>query len=341
MAYVARLAYRALFALADGPPRLVELAPSGATPTRLEQLRFVGRLAAAQTSHADWTLFTHLGLSRAALWMPKSLRRPYATFLHGIEAWDERLTSDRRQALRKAHVLLANSAYTASRVMAAHPDIGPVTVCPLALDPADDVDEPGGTAGAPAGARPTVVIIGRMSSAERYKGHDLLIECWPKVLAAVPGCMLLIIGTGDDVNRLRTLAAQRDVGSSVVFTGFVPDEVRNELLRRASVFAMPSRGEGFGIVYLQAMRAGVPCIGSSADAAGDLIVDGVTGYLVEPHDANALANRLVELLTNAELRSAMGSAGRRRYATEFTFQRFQERLLAALERVNAPARRAV
>lgn len=340
VAYVARLLARALDALGS-PAYRAELAPRAAAgPTTAEQLLFLARVTAMQVRDADWVLYAHLGLARAQRFVPRPWRRPYAVFLHGTEVWDTELSLDRRAALRGARLRLANSSFTARRVAAVHPDSGPIVACPLALLPEE-------ASVAPHSAQPPilaalgshgVVIIGRMSAEERYKGHDELIECWPAVLEAVPDARLVVVGMGNDRDRLMRKAGEAGVAGSVIFPGFVDDATRDALLSRAAVFAMPSRGEGFGIVYLQAMRAGTACIGSSADAAGDVIVEGETGRLVDPADRQALANAIVALLADESLRNRMGAAGRRRFEAEFTFDRFRDRLGVLLARSFGPNR---
>ena len=104
------------------------------------------------------------------------------------------------------------------------------------------------------------------------------------------------------------------------------------MLRHAAVFAMPSRGEGFGLVYLQAMRAGVPCLGSRDDAAADVIVDGETGLLVPQQDPEAIAGALARLLTDDAMRRRLGEASRRRFESTFTYARFRARLASVLAR---------
>jgi phosphatidyl-myo-inositol dimannoside synthase len=178
-----------------------------------------------------------------------------------------------------------------------------------------------------------------MSAVERYKGHDELIACWPGVLERVGGAQLVIAGRGDDVERLRKRAADAGVADRTLFTGFVSDATLRVLMRRAAVFAMPSRGEGFGLVYLQAMEAGLPCIGSTLDAAGDIILDGETGYLVDPADRGALTAALVRLLESPALRASLGSAGRRRYLGAFTYDRFVERFGSIVLSAFGPKRR--
>ena len=87
----------------------------------------------------------------------------------------------------------------------------------------------------------SVLIVGRMMRDEAYKGHDRLIQGWPLVLKTVPGAQLVIVGEGDDVGRLKTLARQLNVAGNILFTGRVSDETLDAIYAKSSVFAMPSR----------------------------------------------------------------------------------------------------
>ena len=334
IAYAARLLHRALSDLGGQAPTLVELGTTDTEPVGLRtRVQFLARLTRLQSLHrVNWLLFTHIGIARAQLRVPKHWRRPYAVMLHGIEAWNATLDRDRLEVIRQARLRLAISPHTAKRVAAAHPSLPPIEVCLLGLLP--DEEHPDRV---PADARVdygphAVVIVGRMSSSERYKGHDQLLLAWPRVLADVPEASLVMVGRGDDVERLHAKAAALGVGRNVHFTGFLPDSALRAVLRNASVFAMPSRGEGFGLVYLQAMRAGVPCLGSRDDAAADVIVDGETGLLVPRQDPEAIAGAVSRLLTDESMRRRMGEAGRRRFESTFTYPRFRARLATTLAR---------
>jgi phosphatidylinositol alpha-1,6-mannosyltransferase len=176
-----------------------------------------------------------------------------------------------------------------------------------------------------------VLVVGRMLASERYKGHDELLDAWPLVASRVPDARLVFVGDGDDIARLRAKADDLGVASSVTLTGFLDDARLRSVYRSAAVFAMPSRDEGFGLVYLEAMAYGVPCIGSPHDAAGDVIEDQVSGYLISPDDTATLAARLVDLLTDEHRRHAMGEAGRRRVREHFGYSRFRDGLLTLLD----------
>jgi phosphatidylinositol alpha-1,6-mannosyltransferase len=334
IAYAARLLLRAMSDLGGREPALVELGASGAEPIALRtRVQFFARLARLQSlRRVNWLVFTHVGIARAQLRVPKKMRRPYAVMLHGIEAWSATLDAERREALREARVRIAISPSTARRVAAAHPDLPPIDTCLLGLLPDDEHPDR-----VPADVRVdygphAVVIVGRMSSSERYKGHDQLLLAWPRVIAEVPDASLVIVGRGDDVERLREKAAALALGRSVHFTGFLPDVAVRGILRNAATFAMPSRGEGFGLVYLQAMRAGIPCLGSRDDAAADVIIDGETGLLVPRQDPEAITGALLRLLTDESMRRRMGDGGRRRYENTFTYPRFRARLAGVLAR---------
>jgi phosphatidylinositol alpha-1,6-mannosyltransferase len=334
IAYAARLLRTAISDILGHPPTVVELGVKETQPVALRtRVQFLAKLARLETlRRVDWMLFTHVGIARAQLRVPRQWRRPYGVMLNGIEAWSATLDAERKAALREARVRIAISPHTARRVAAAHPDLPPIETCLLALLPDDERPDR-----VPADVRVdygphAVVIVGRMSASERYKGHDQLVLAWPRVLAEVPDASLVLVGRGDDVERLRAKAAALGLGRSVHYTGFLPDAALRAVLRHAAVFAMPSRGEGFGLVYLHAMRAGVPCLGSRDDAAADVIVDGETGLLVPQQDPDAIAGALVRLLTDEAMRRRMGDAGKRRYDAVFTYPRFRARLAGVLSR---------
>jgi phosphatidylinositol alpha-1,6-mannosyltransferase len=175
-----------------------------------------------------------------------------------------------------------------------------------------------------------VLVVARMLSTERYKGHDQLLEAWPAVIRRVPAARLVLVGDGDDRPRLQAKAAELGVGRAVAFTGFVSADALAAIYRQAAVFAMPSRDEGFGLVYLEAMAHQLPCVGSIHDAAGDIIEDGQTGYLVDQADGAGLVDRLASLLSDEARRREMGARGYRRLAADFTYEQFRDRLLSLL-----------
>jgi phosphatidylinositol alpha-1,6-mannosyltransferase len=299
----------------------------------MTRLRFGTKLAQAQVGgDCGWVFYSHLGLGRVQRFVPAFWRRPYGIFIHGIEAW-RRLTPVQLDVLNGAALRVANSHVTASRVAEINPDVEPIRVCQLALAPEFHVNGHGPDA--PRGVGPlgphAVVLVARMMASERYKGHDELLDVWPAVRARVRDARLVFVGGGDDVDRLRGRAAALGIGDAVAFTGFISEAGLHDIYGQAAVFAMPSAGDGFGLVYLEAMAHGLPCIGSIHDAAREIIVDDVTGFLVDRADAAGLTERLAALLTDEPRRRRMGQSGWRRWREQFTYERFASSMVSLIE----------
>jgi phosphatidyl-myo-inositol dimannoside synthase len=252
------------------------------------------------------------------------------TVLLGIEVWKP-LRALEAFALRRAWRVTAISAYTIGRFRKANPDLADVavSVChPRVAAPVQPTHAASVSHGAFVSSRlrgPFALIVGRMSSSERYKGHDVLLDVWPDVCAQVVDATLVIAGGGDDVERLRQRAADAGLGERVVFTGPVADDHLAALYRDAAFFVMPSAGEGFGLVYLEAMRAGKPCI-ASPGAAAEIIEDGAHGLIVEPSDRRAVTAAIVRLFVDQPLRQRLGAAAAARVDERFTPERFAARL---------------
>lgn len=236
--------------------------------------------------------------------------------LYGIEAWKP-LRRLERAGLRKAGRIAAISQCTIDGFRRANPDLAglSIDVCPPGVPPA-------AVAAGPVTPGPFALIVGRMASAERYKGHDALIELWPRVCEAVPDAKLLVVGTGDDAARLREKADRLGLSGRVVFAGRVAGEVLASLYRDADFFVMPSAGEGFGLVYLEAMRAGKPCIASHG-AAEEVVDDGVDGLIVDGGDREALEAAIVRLFVDRDLRGRLGAAATEKVRTRFSAERFE------------------
>lgn len=228
---------------------------------------------------------------------------PYAVVAHGIEVWG-RISSMRRKALCAADRVLAVSRYTASRLCA---DQG-VAADRIAVLPntfAEDQFRPGPKPAALlaryglAPDRKIIFTLCRLAASERYKGYDILLEALPAIRAVVPEVHYVIGGTGDDLPRLRSLIQARGLAAHVTLTGFIPTEELPDYYRLCDVFAMPSTGEGFGIVFLEAMASGKPVLAGNRDGSVDALADGGFGVLVNPLDAAEIAAALVRLLQGA------------------------------------------
>jgi phosphatidyl-myo-inositol dimannoside synthase len=293
------------------------------------------RLTIAILWHLLWArgraayFFDHIGPARSFGVVPDTLLPPFAIQIHGIEVWRE-LSRDRLRILEMATLVVANSEYTARRAADFLPERRRLRVVQLGIEPQVDVGRPDRGTLAEAGEG-FALIVGRTALEDRYKGHDALLEVWTEVRRRVPGARLVVVGSGTDLARLRVKASSLDLGDCVVFTGRVDSPTLAELYRRAAFFVMPSRLEGFGLVFAEAMASGKACLAIESTAPAEIIEHGRTGLLVPSDSSEALGDGIVRLFSDREATERMGETGRRRYEERFTADAFASRLLPVLD----------
>jgi glycosyltransferase involved in cell wall biosynthesis len=300
----------------------------GARGSRVGFLAHVAR-AMPRVTPATVVVCTHLHLAPAARAL--AWRGQRATIiLCGIEAWVSVRPAE-RWAIAGGEVV-AISQHTLDRFKAANPSLAStdVIVCHPGLPP----KPPSRVALPTAFGRsdgPTALIVARMSAAERYKGHDALLDVWPRLSSNHPDAVLAIAGDGDDRPRLEARVAALGITRAVRFLGRVDDDRLDELYRECRLFVMPSRDEGFGLVFLEAMRAGKPCIGGRG-AASEIIQHGVTGLIVDPDSRPELTAALERLYGEPDTCQQFGAAGLERFQSTFTNDCFQARFTKAMGR---------
>ncbi len=278
----------------------------------------------------ELALFLHINVARLAMLTPLS---PLSLWLVGIEV-RRRLAPHERYVVRHAKPLLSISDFSTKEMLRFNPGLADATTVHLSVEPDEPwLSERALVAPPPydAGKRDrAVLVVARLAAANRYKGHDQLVDSWPRVVASQPDAMLWIVGEGDDANRLRERvsvlpeAARRQVH----LLGRLDHAALLDRYSRARVFAMPSTGEGFGLVFVEAMRAGLPCI-ASFDSAAEIVLDNETGFVVE-QEADALADACLKLLGDDAMADRFSAAGRTRYETQFTYPAFRDRFLRSV-----------
>ncbi len=282
--------------------------------------------AAVQVLRARWSpqvvLCWHADLLRLLPLIRDAQRR--VLFLHGIEVWDtpgwlkQRLYSG-------LDLLIANSAFTLARARAAAPVLKRVrgVVVPLGVgEPCLETPLPQDP--------PAAVMLGRLDRGERYKGHVPVLEAWARVLERVPNAQLWIVGEGDLRQELEESVRVLALSSHVTFFGRVDEQRKDELLAKARCLLLPSRAEGFGIVYAEAMRLGRPSLVGVADAGREVVNPPEAGLAADPDDPRSLSESIVRLLTPGAEWDAWSRAASMRHAQLYTARAFQQRLVASL-----------
>jgi glycosyltransferase involved in cell wall biosynthesis len=182
----------------------------------------------------------------------------------------------------------------------------------------------------PLGAR-ALLLVARLDPREGGKGHAELIAVLPRLLEHFPDVQLVFAGPGSGREPLEQQARQSGVAHAVFFPGRVEGRTLNDLYRQCYAFVMPSRQEGFGLVYLEAMSFAKPCLGCFDDGAEDVVVDGETGRLIhDPRDPQELLGALRSLLENPARAARLGENGRRRLQANFTAEHHRDRFRTAI-----------
>jgi phosphatidylinositol alpha-1,6-mannosyltransferase len=272
----------------------------------------------------DLVIYDHVHLAVLHEMVPKFRNIPYAVFIHGVEVWQS-LGGRRREALLGASVIVANSATTVAATRRANPWLPDVEVAWLGIRAASRQVDPGKLP-------PDTLIVGRMSSPERYKGHDAVMDAWPLIRAAVPEAQLTIIGTGSDEPRLRRRVEQEHL-AGIRFLGRVSDEERDRAYCSSRLLFYPSEQEGFGLAGIEAASFGVPFMGLAGTVTAELFPHGNGVVLAKNLTPDSIAQAAIPVLTDSRLVSDLGEAARRRVQSTFLEEHFATRFRAALGKV--------
>jgi len=271
----------------------------------------------------------------------------YIVWVHGEEVFPPKPTFEGHLGLANATKALASSEFTAQVVRDNNPNLA-VIPCDLAIDPSkypelipmdklnnyDENISMNSIVGTQEKLNQRVILnIARMSSFQRYKGQETLISAFPIVHSEYPDAQLVLCGDGDDYSLFHDLAVSLPLylQSNIFMPGFVDDSLLNRLFRKSYLFAMPSLGEGFGLVFLEAMSFAKPCLGGKLDATPCVVRDGITGVLVDdPSSSSQVAERIIWLFSHPEIAREMGVAGYDLVRTNYLYKHFSQRFWDAL-----------
>jgi phosphatidyl-myo-inositol dimannoside synthase len=274
---------------------------SGNFPRFLQTLHFsINLILGALNERPNLILCGHLNFSPIAFWIHRWTRIPYWIVVYGTDAWDVQ-NHWKIKALHAADKIISISHYTRDRLIDEQ-GISPdkIKILPVTFD-ANRFE---------IGAKPDYLLrrygleqqqpilltVCRLSSSDRYKGYDQILQALPEIRRRIPTIHYLLVGKGDDRPRIEQLIAELNLQECVTLTGFIPESELCDHYNLCDVFAMPSKGEGFGIVYLEALACGKPALGGNQDGAIDALCQGELGALVDPDDVDAIANTLIQIL---------------------------------------------
>jgi phosphatidylinositol alpha-1,6-mannosyltransferase len=290
---------------------------------------FAEALRASRALPVDLVICAHIRLLPAAFLAKLLTGAPLWLFIYGIDAWERPRNPLLAWLARRADCVISISKVTAERFQswAEMPEnrlrILPCTVdlerfCPGATDP-------GLVARYGFEGKRVLFTFGRLVSEERAKGMDEVMQAMARLLVEFPDLVYLVGGDGPDRARLESKARALGLAERVIFAGRIPEEEKVAHYRLADAYVMPSRGEGMGIVILEAMAAGVPAMASNKDGSREALLDGKLGPLVDPDDIESVV---------AGIRIVLGRAkGRPEGLDHFSIENFHRRLSSLLDEV--------
>lgn len=306
---------------------------------RFSRAFFQTALRLAKDKSIDCILVGHVSLAPLAFSLSKVLGIPYWTFAYGVDVWGG-LSFPTDWAFRKSHKIISISKWTkdilitrgisADRISIIHPGLSPFyeTAAPKVTPPRST-------------GPLKLLTVSRLDPQEQYKGHDHVISALGLIQKQSPEHLpfYTIQGTGKDRERLEQLVFLGGLSPHVRFLDRVESrEDLADLYRQADVFIMPSRfgcwegkwrGEGFGIVYVEAAALGVPSVAYECGGVMDIITDQVEGILVKPDDIEGLSNTLISLSQNRDLITQMGESARRKALEHFSRKSISQELQLA------------
>jgi glycosyltransferase involved in cell wall biosynthesis len=289
-------------------PRLAP-EPVGNLPRKLEYrldgIDGIGRysrslLRLALAERFDLIVCAHINLLPFAAIAAQLSRAPTLLTVHGIDAWSPTPRPLTNLLAGRVDACFAVSEFTRQRFLGwsglppARAALLPNCVDLEAYSPGPKPDallQRYGFTG-----RQVLLTLARLSASERYKGIDEILDCLPALLQESPDLVYIIVGDGDDRGRLSQKARALGLGERVIFAGHVPESEKAEHYRLADAFVMPSRGEGFGIVFLEAMACGIPVLASPLDASREAVQGSDIAVLADPRNPQELRTGVLRAL---------------------------------------------
>jgi len=249
----------------------------------------IWRATAQEGTHV---VCTHVHLA-PLLWLARLFGHSHTfdVVVHGIEVWSK-LPWLMRKALASARWVISVSNFTRQCLVNRYPNLRTNSiVLPNSLDPSFTIKDMTKLT-----VEGTILAVSRLAPHDHQKGIDHLIEAMADVVAKFPFAQLRIVGEGADRARLQRIASDSPAKDQIVFLGFIPEDALSREFHTCHVFSLPSCKEGFGLVYLEAMASGKPCVVASAGGAPE-VIDSLSGIITPYADVPKLAQSLIEALT--------------------------------------------
>ncbi len=286
----------------------------------------------------DLIFCTHINFSFLCFSLKKLFGLDYVVFTHGIEAWNIK-SFLKKKALKNSKFVVTVSRHTAGRIIEQIPELRKnIFFLPNTVD-----DDRFSINKKPENlmrkynlisSDKIILTVARLNSTEKLKGYDKVIQALPAIIKGVPNTFYVLVGSGNDVGRIESLIKKLGLENNVILQGFIPDEELADYYNLCDVFIMPSKKEGFGIVFLEALASGKPVIAGNKDGSKDALLDGELGILVDPDDINEIAEKVIKVLKKEVSEDLLdGEFLRKKMLENYEFNRFREKVKDLLSKL--------
>jgi len=273
----------------------------------------------------------HINFSPLCIVINRLFKIPYFTITHGIEVWS--LKRLKLKGLAKSSKILSVSNFTKQKILQQLPNYSEkdIFILPNTFDserfkPVPKPEYLMKRWNIKNGDK-VILTVARLAKSEQYKGYDRVITALNDISNVIPNLKYIIVGSGDDAERIKELIRKHHLEGKVILTGFITDEEIVAYYNLCDVFVMPSKGEGFGIVFLEALACGKPVIAGNKSGSVDAVLKGDVGILVDPDNLTQIKEAIVNVLSgNCDPRLLDKEYLRNRVCSEFGFDKYKERL---------------
>jgi len=306
---------------------------SGSLPSFLRSPHFALSIAIGSLiERPNLIMCGHLNFAPIAFLIHRLTGVPYWIFVYGTDAWNVQ-DHWKKKALHSAEKIISISGYTSTRLIGEQKlEAERISLLPVTFDASRFQIKPKPqhllSRYGLRRAQPIILTVARLDSSGRYKGYDQILQALPEIRRQIPTVHYLLVGKGSDRPRIEQLITKFNLQECVTLTGFVPDEELCAHYNMCDLFAMPSKGEGFGIVYLEALACGKPTLGGNQDGAIDALFHGELGALVDPDDIEEISQTIIQIVKGTYPNSLIyqPEALRQMVISVYGFDRFQQTL---------------
>ncbi len=279
----------------------------------------------------DLIVCGHINFSPLCYLMSILFKKKFIVLTHGIDVWNLK-SNLKTKTFKRAHLITTVSSFTRNKIVKQVPEVkNRVCILPNSINSSVFIPGP----------KPeyllkrhkinnqnkVILTVARLQKTEGPKGYYKVLDVLPEILKEHPEVRYVLVGSGDDLDNIRNYVKEKNIEDAVILAGHTPDHELPDYYNLSDVFIMPSKKEGFGIVFLEALACGKPVICGNQDGSVDAVLNGETGILVDP-DSNEEIKQAIEgvLELSDDTRHSMGEHLRERVIAEFGSKRFNERM---------------